>query len=368
MKSFKQLTEELSLSEVDIIGDVVSYLTSVKDTTYESKEEALGEISSIIADLGLTFDMEEAMDMIESGDGTAEIPLKDVGGDEVSLSVFAGESLEDKVEGEMYLKVTSNFHEEGSDLSIDPEIVVYFDDEEAKSLSDIEFDVMDNMADIEKDDEEEDEGEEEEPEEDGEEEEEPLKEAKKSKKKKKDEEPEEEPEPEEADAEEEPVEGEDAPEGEGEEPPAEEEAPDPMKEIVIAKMTELGLEPEEEKVAVAVDYLKSCLDTYLTPKDETGAAPVTDPMATEATPMDDNLEDETSNIEIYEELDLDGGLWNVVMMKPSTRLVISRILHAKDTKALAKILESEYEEFLVLSIDPVLVFDSNKMPSNEVVK
>ena len=50
-------------------------------------------------------------------------------------------------------------------------------------------------------------------------------------------------------------------------------------------------------------------------------------------------------------------------MKPTTRLIISRILAGKTEKAVGKIIEKEYPEFIILSLDPVIVYDVNNMES-----
>jgi len=142
MKTFKQFKEEksvynesISLSEIDVIANVVEQLAAVSESTYPSLEEALSEVSEILAQLGMSFNSADAMD---NESGTIELSLEDLEG-QAMISVFGGESVEDKVEGDLSIKMVTEKTSDG--VIVKPEIMVSFEGDEAVSLSDIEFEV-----------------------------------------------------------------------------------------------------------------------------------------------------------------------------------------------------------------------------------
>ena len=142
MKTFKEFKEEksiynesISLSEIDAITNVVEQLAAVSESTYPTLEEALSEVSEILAQLGVSFNSADAMD---NESGTIELPLEDLEG-QAMISVFGGESVEDKVEGDLSIKIVTEKSSDG--VIIKPEIMVSFEGDEAMSLSDIEFEV-----------------------------------------------------------------------------------------------------------------------------------------------------------------------------------------------------------------------------------
>jgi hypothetical protein len=129
MKSFKEFQESISISEIDVINDVINDLFNMSDNTYETLESATEEINQVLSKVGL---MIPGLD-----ENTSEVPLESVDGESATLSVFSDESLEDKIEGELVLKYSIELTDAG--YTIGAEIITYFDDEEAVSLSDIEF-------------------------------------------------------------------------------------------------------------------------------------------------------------------------------------------------------------------------------------
>jgi len=142
MKTFKEFKEEksiynesISLSEIDAITNVVEQLAAVSESAYPTLEEALSEVSEILAQLGVSFNSADAMD---NESGTIELPLEDLEG-QAMISVFGGESVEDKVEGDLSIKIVTEKSSDG--VIIKPEIMVSFEGDEAMSLSDIEFEV-----------------------------------------------------------------------------------------------------------------------------------------------------------------------------------------------------------------------------------
>lgn len=142
MKSFKQFKEEksvynesISLSEIDIITNVMDQLAGISESTYPTLEQALADISQVVSELGLGFDSSEVMD---TESGTVEVALDDVEG-QAKISVFGGESIEDKVEGDLSIKFDIEKTEDG--VIVKPEIMASFDGGDAISLSDIEFEV-----------------------------------------------------------------------------------------------------------------------------------------------------------------------------------------------------------------------------------
>ncbi len=139
LKQFKQeksiYNESISLSEIDAITNVVEQLAAVSESTYPTLEEALSEVSEILAQLGVSFNSADAMD---NESGTIELPLEDLEG-QAMISVFGGESVEDKVEGDLSIKIVTEKSSDG--VIIKPEIMVSFEGDEAMSLSDIEFEV-----------------------------------------------------------------------------------------------------------------------------------------------------------------------------------------------------------------------------------
>jgi len=142
MKTFKEFKQEksvynesISLSEIDAITNVVEQLAAVSESAYPTLEEALSEVSEILAQLGVSFNSADAMD---NESGTIELPLEDLEG-QAMISVFGGESVEDKVEGDLSIKIVTEKSSDG--VIIKPEIMVSFEGDEAMSLSDIEFEV-----------------------------------------------------------------------------------------------------------------------------------------------------------------------------------------------------------------------------------
>lgn len=142
MKTFKEFKQEkslhnesISLSEIDVITNVVEQLAAISESTYPTLEEALSEVSEILAQLGVSFNSADAMD---NESGTIELPLEDLEG-QAMISVFGGESVEDKVEGDLSIKIVTEKISDG--VTIKPEIMVSFEGDEAVALSDIEFEV-----------------------------------------------------------------------------------------------------------------------------------------------------------------------------------------------------------------------------------
>lgn len=129
MKTFKEFQESISISEIDVINDAINELSGLSGKSYETLEAATEDINGVLAKVGL---MIPGLD-----EASTELPLESVDGEGATLSVFSDESLEDKIEGDLFLRYSISSTDSG--YTVDPEIVAYFDDEEAVSLSDIEF-------------------------------------------------------------------------------------------------------------------------------------------------------------------------------------------------------------------------------------
>jgi len=138
MKTFKQFNESIKMTEISSITEVMGELESLGNSSFATPEEAFETIADIVSKLGVTFDVPNAID-IATEVTEFDVTLDDIEGDEATLSVFAGESLEDKVEGDLAIKFTLSKSDDG--IMVVPEILVYFDEDEAVSLSDIEFEV-----------------------------------------------------------------------------------------------------------------------------------------------------------------------------------------------------------------------------------
>lgn len=153
MKTFKEFKEEkeiyvesISFSEIDAIVNVVQQLSAIGESIYPDAESALTDISEIVSQIGVSFD---AAEVTEDQEGFIDVPL-DQEGDGAKLSVFGGESFEDKVEGDLSIRFSIQKSDEG--VMVKPEIMVTFEGDEAMALSDIEFE-----ADVDNEDESEDE-------------------------------------------------------------------------------------------------------------------------------------------------------------------------------------------------------------------
>jgi hypothetical protein len=138
MKTFREFNESIKMSEINIISEVMGELESISSASFETTEEGFETIANIVSKLGVTFDVPNAID-IASEIEEFDVTLDDLEGESAALSVFSGESIEDKVEGDLAIKFTVSKTDEG--VTINPEIMVYFDEDEVVSLSDIEFEV-----------------------------------------------------------------------------------------------------------------------------------------------------------------------------------------------------------------------------------
>jgi len=367
MKSFKKLHEEVTLPETDAISDVVTFLEAIQENSYDTLNEALEDVSKSVETLGLSFDIKEAIAALEEGD-SIELSLNDSNGDDVGISVFKDESIEEKVEGDLFLKITKL-----SEGKINPEILVYFEEGKVESLSDVDFEVsMDEESDDDYEETVEDELDEvnsqiedvleqmEEIQKDGGivPMNDPLMKKLRSLKATKNaimdrmdedlNEAEEEPETK-AD----PVE---TPEGE-EEPVEEAGYEKHLKKAVESRMKDLEMDADEEKLLYTVDSLMAELDSILETPIEVQDEPVSD--SPEEKPVED---EEESAVEVYEEKEEempmfnDTPQWNVILLKIKNRHTISKIFHAKSEKELTKIIEKDYPEYIVYSISPVELF------------
>jgi CRISPR/Cas system CMR-associated protein Cmr5 small subunit len=127
------MEESIDISEIDLINDVNEQLQSLSSQTFETKQAALEAVKSALTVLSLTFDVESSLE-------SSSIELEDLEGSEAGVTVFSDdESLEDKVEGEISLKVS--YSEVDGGVTIIPELMVSFDEDEVVKLSDIEFEV-----------------------------------------------------------------------------------------------------------------------------------------------------------------------------------------------------------------------------------
>jgi hypothetical protein len=135
-KSFKEFNESLNLSAVSTISDLVNGLEIISSNFYESKEQATEDIQSLLSSVGLTYDeLEEGDNKLQSDDGS-----------EATIAIFAKES-EDSEEAEGELILNLKFSESGENVTVSAEMMVSFDEDEAISLSDIEFEIDKNEED-----------------------------------------------------------------------------------------------------------------------------------------------------------------------------------------------------------------------------
>lgn len=141
MKSFKDFkkdlslhSESMSLSEIDVITNVLEQLNAISGSPYPSLEEGLDDIALVISELGVQFDKSKVSD----DDNSVDLPLESIDG-QATVSVFNGESLEDKVEGDLSIKLTIEKGDDG--VIIKPDLLATFHGEDAVSLSDIEFEI-----------------------------------------------------------------------------------------------------------------------------------------------------------------------------------------------------------------------------------
>ena len=308
MKSYKQLTEELSFSEVDVIGNVVGNLDAIKNAQYPTKEEGIADILETVGELGLTFDIEEILGMLDS-DNDIEFQLEIVDEkDGAVISVFDNDSVEKKIEGDMFLKIKMT--DEDGEYNFDPEILVYFDDDEATKLTDIEFETnVDESEDLSEADE--------------------------------------------VEAEETPDEAEPESEEPVEEAPEEDTSDDHIRSAVQARFKEAGID-DEDKINSAVTYISSVIDELIAQPEEGIDSP--DSAVDPETPQPK----EEPNIDIYEEFSTgEWSLWNVILNMPSKKYFTSRIVSAKNEKdwtVLHKSLEKDYPGYLIHSIYPVQIY------------
>jgi hypothetical protein len=140
MKNFSSFNEELKMAEIDVLSDILDSIELIADESYESNEAALDEVAGLLAQVGLSFNKEEVLSALEAGE-EIEIALVDSeDSEETSLEVFVDESLGKKIDGDIVLRV-----EPGSEAGkIIPSVMIYFDDEGAQELADVEFEPIDD--------------------------------------------------------------------------------------------------------------------------------------------------------------------------------------------------------------------------------
>ena len=131
MKTFKEFNESVSLSEISAITNVVDGLEVLSSNPFATLEEAETEIKTLLSTIGLSFDK------LTDGD----IPLDSIEGGNAVLSVFsADETVEEKLEGDMFMKTSISEGETGVTVSV--EIMVYFEETmESVALTDVDFEV-----------------------------------------------------------------------------------------------------------------------------------------------------------------------------------------------------------------------------------
>ena len=130
MKTFKEFNESVNLSEISTITDVVNGLEVLSSNPFATLEEAETEIKTLLSTIGLSFDK------LTDGD----IPLDSIEGGNAVLSVFsADETVEEKLEGDMFMKTSISEGETG--VTVSAEIMVYFEDGESVALTDVDFEV-----------------------------------------------------------------------------------------------------------------------------------------------------------------------------------------------------------------------------------
>lgn len=145
----EELDEAVDLDEIDLINNVNDQLQAMTSEVFGSQEEAIAAVKNVISQLNLTFNS----DNIEVS--ANNIPLLNLEGEEVAADVFSDETLADKVEAEISLSLS--FEEVESGVTVTPELMLSFSEDEVVKLSDVEFEIETDSDDSDvEDDEEED--------------------------------------------------------------------------------------------------------------------------------------------------------------------------------------------------------------------
>lgn len=142
---------EITQEEDDEISSVINGLKELTDEEIESPSEFIDKVAEIVQKLGISFDKEEALSKLESEE-EFELPLNDEEGEQTEVTV---DSIEEEINGEKIGgDLIIRFTKDGEKIT--PEIYAYFTDDEAVSLEDIDFEVVDSEEDEDEENEEED--------------------------------------------------------------------------------------------------------------------------------------------------------------------------------------------------------------------